>query len=193
MRWKVFLEGYLFSTINCDGTFEVDTKKMDIDAFIQGESPKKRKDITFIRIGVLHANSPRKIEMQKDSDGRLIAIPPRLNGLRIKEQSFRQFTEQYEWNYILYNKADEDHKDEDDGKDDEDDSDVVNKDNTASSPTTSNKKRKYNAVMGIITPGDDDMKANLDMVKSYPYLSQAPGGEDGNDPMNPSIKRSMCG
>jgi len=41
MKWKVFLEEYLFSTINCDGTFEVDTKKMDIDAFIQGESPKK--------------------------------------------------------------------------------------------------------------------------------------------------------
>jgi hypothetical protein len=27
MKWKVFLEGYLFSTINCDGMFEVDTKK----------------------------------------------------------------------------------------------------------------------------------------------------------------------
>jgi hypothetical protein len=124
MKWKVFLEGYLFSTINCDGTFEVDTKKMDIHAFIQGEPPKKRKDITFIRIGVLHANSPRKIEMQKDSNGRLIVIPPRLNGLRIKQQSFRQFTEQYKWNYILDNNADEDQKDEDDGEDDEDDSDV---------------------------------------------------------------------
>jgi len=47
MKWKVFLEGYLFSTINCDcdGTFEVDRKKMDIDAFIQGESSNKRKDI----------------------------------------------------------------------------------------------------------------------------------------------------
>jgi hypothetical protein len=56
MKWKVFLEGYLFSMIGCDGTFEVDTKKMDIDAFIQGESPKKRNDITFIRIGVVHAN-----------------------------------------------------------------------------------------------------------------------------------------
>ena len=93
MKWKVFLEGYLFSTINCDGMFEVDTKKMDIHAFIQGEPPKKRKDITFIRIGVLHANSPRKIEMQKDSNGRLIVIPPRLNGLRIKQQSFKQLTE----------------------------------------------------------------------------------------------------
>ena len=37
MKWKVFLEGYLFSTINsdCNGTFEVERKKMDIDAFIQ--------------------------------------------------------------------------------------------------------------------------------------------------------------
>ena len=78
MKWKVFLEGYLFSTINCDcdGTFEVDRKKMDIDAFIQGESSNKRKDIAFIRIGVLHAKSPRKIEMQKDSDGRMIVTPP---------------------------------------------------------------------------------------------------------------------
>jgi hypothetical protein len=58
MKWKVFLEGYLFSTINCDcdGTFEVDRKKMDIDAFIQGESSNKRKDIAFIRIGVLQKN-----------------------------------------------------------------------------------------------------------------------------------------
>ncbi len=40
-------------------------KKMDIDAFIQGESPNKRKEIIFIQIGILHANSPRIIEMQK--------------------------------------------------------------------------------------------------------------------------------
>ncbi len=88
---KVYIEGYLFSTINCDtdGTFEVDRKKMDIDAFIQGESSNKRKDIAFILIGVLHAKSPRKIEMQKDSDGLMIITPPRLNGLWIKQQSFR--------------------------------------------------------------------------------------------------------
>ena len=74
---------------------------------------------------------------------------------------------------IFDNNADEDHKDEDDGEDDEDGSDVDSKDNTTSSPATSNQKRKYNAVMvmGIITPGDDDMKANLNMAKSYPYLS----------------------
>ena len=38
---------------------------------------------------------PKTIEMQKDSDGRLIVTAPRLNELRIKQQLFRQFTEQY--------------------------------------------------------------------------------------------------
>ena len=74
------------------------------------------------------------------------------------------------WSIISGN-ADEDHKDEDDGEDNEDDGDVDNEVNATSSPTTSNKKCKYNAVMGIITPGDDDKNANLNMAKSYPYLS----------------------
>jgi len=122
-----------------------------------------------------------------------------LNGLRIKQQSFRQCVEQSKWNYLL-EKEDEDLKDEDDGEDDEDDSedneddsDVDSEDNATSSPTTSNKKRKYNAVQGIILPGDDDMKANSNMAKSYPYLSRALGGEEGFDPTNPSVKRSMRG
>jgi Mg-chelatase subunit ChlI len=178
LKWKVFLEGYLFSTINCDchgdGTFEVDRKKMDIDAFIQGESSNKRKDIAFIRIGVLHANSPRKIEMQKGSDDLMIVTPPRLNGLRIKQQSFRQCVEQSKWNYLLEKEDEDGEDDEDDSEDDEDDSDVDSEENATSSPTTSNKKRKYNAVQGIITPGEDEnMKANSNTAKSYPYLSRA--------------------
>jgi len=159
MKWRLFFEGHRFTTINCDCTFEVDVKKVDLNAFIEGESPKHRENVNFIRIGVLHAKSPRKIEMQKDSDGLMIVTPPRLNGLWIKQQSFRQCVEQSKWNYLL-EKEEEDHKDEDDGEDDEDDIDVDSEDNATSSPTTSNKKRKYNAVMGIITPGDDDMKAN---------------------------------
>jgi hypothetical protein len=109
MKWKVFLEGYLFSTINCDcdGTFEVDIKKMDVDAFIQGESSNKRKDIAFIRIGVLHAKSPRKIEMQKDSDGRMITTPPRLNGLQLRQHSFWSLMDSFVWNYVLDNGLDE--------------------------------------------------------------------------------------
>jgi hypothetical protein len=74
MKWRLILEGHCFTTINCDGTFEVDVKKVDLYAFIQGESAKHKENVHFIRIGVHTANSPRIIEMQKDSDGRLIAI-----------------------------------------------------------------------------------------------------------------------
>jgi hypothetical protein len=55
--------------------------------------------------------------------------------------------EQSKWNYLL-EKEEEDHKDENDDEDDEDSSDVYSEDNATSSPTASNKKRKYNAVMG---------------------------------------------
>jgi hypothetical protein len=191
MKWKVFLEGYLFSTINCDcdGTFEVDRKKMDIDAFIQGESSNKRKDIAFIRIGVLHAKSPRKIEMQKDSDGRMIVTPPRLNGLRIKQQSFRQCVEQSKWNYFLDNASEEgndDRVEDDDEDDDNKDDDDDDENGTSSQYESKNKKPKYNA------PGDDDDSMdNFDMAKSYPHLARALGGEDGFDPTNPSVRRSM--
>jgi hypothetical protein len=76
------------------GTVEIDTKKLDINACMNGLPPKHREQVYFIQIGVNADLSPKTIEMQKDSDGRLIVIPPRLNGLRIKQQSFRQFTEQ---------------------------------------------------------------------------------------------------
>ena len=203
LKWKVFLEGYLFSTINCDcdGTFEVDRKKMDIDAFIQGESANKRKDIAFIRNGVLHAKSPRKIEMQKDSDGLMIVTPPQLNGLRIKQQSFRQCVEQSKWNYLLEKKEeggkdddDKDNNDEDDDKGDDDDSDD-NDEVNARSPSPSNKKRKYNT----ITPGvDDDMaksdmaKAKSEMAKPYPHLVQALGGEKMDSIQQTHPFKSQC-
>jgi hypothetical protein len=118
MKWKVFLEGHRFTTINCDRTFEVDEKKVDLNALMKGKPPKHRMKVNFIRIGVLHANSPRKIEMQKGSDGLMIVTPPRLNGLRIKQQSFRQCVEQSKWNYLL-------EKEDEDGEDDEDDSEGV--------------------------------------------------------------------
>ena len=141
MKWKVFLEGYLFTTINCDGTFEVDTKKMDIDAFIQGESPNKRKDIIFIGIGVLHANSHRKIEMQKDSDGQMIITPPPwLNGLWIKQQSFRQRLEQSKWNYLLKKEEEGGKDDDDDNIDNEDNDDDTDDDDEINASSTTNKQ-----------------------------------------------------
>jgi hypothetical protein len=90
MKLKLFLEGQLFTTINCDGTMEVEEKKVDLNAFMKGEPPKHRGRVYFIWIGILHANSPRKIEMQKDSDGRMITTPPRLGGLHLKQTIFRR-------------------------------------------------------------------------------------------------------
>ena len=40
MKLKLFLEGQLFTTINCDGTMEVEEKKVDLNAFMKGEPPK---------------------------------------------------------------------------------------------------------------------------------------------------------
>ena len=50
MKWRLFLEGHWFTTINCDCTFEVDVKKVDLNAFIKGESPKHREKVNFILV-----------------------------------------------------------------------------------------------------------------------------------------------
>jgi len=86
-KWKLFLEGHRFAKTNCMGTVEIDTKKIDINACINGVSPKHREQVYFIRIGIINDYSPRKIEMQKDSDGRIIITPPQLNGLQLRQRS----------------------------------------------------------------------------------------------------------
>ena len=53
-KLRLFLEGHRFTTINCDGTFEVDLKKIDLNAYIQGESPKHREPSIFIRCRRIH-------------------------------------------------------------------------------------------------------------------------------------------
>jgi len=63
-KWKLFLEGHRFAKTNCMGTVEIDTKKLDLNACINGVSPKRREQVYFILIGFLAANSPRKIEIQ---------------------------------------------------------------------------------------------------------------------------------
>ena len=119
LKWKLFLEGHRFLTINCMGTMEVSSKKFDLNAYVNGTNPtKNREKCHFIRIGVNTDLSPKKIEMQKYSDGRLIVTPPRLNGLRINQQSFRKLMEPFVWNYILEKDLDE----EDDSSINEDDS-----------------------------------------------------------------------
>jgi hypothetical protein len=77
------------------GTVEIDIKKLDLNACINGVSPKHRVNSHFIWIGILHHNSPRKIEEQIDQDGRLITTPPRVNGIGIKTQSFRRIADPF--------------------------------------------------------------------------------------------------
>ena len=140
LQWKKFLEGHHFITSSSIGSFEVDTKIIDLHAFMHGTKLiKDRVKIHMIRIGILDDNSPRNIELQKyRSYGRMIITPPQLNGLRIKQQSFRYFMEQLKWNYLLEDDANKDYEDEDDDEADEDISNVDNEDNTIS-PTTSYK------------------------------------------------------
>ncbi len=194
LHWKRFLKGHRFTTSNGNGTFKVDTKKLDLTAFINGTPKLCKEQCHLIQIGIVNNYSPRKIEMQKHSDGRMIVNPPRLNCIRIKQQSFRQCMEQFKWVFFLEeededNEDDDDEDQEDEDDKDDDDSNVDDKDN-ASSPTMSKQKLKCNAVM--VTPGDDDAtKSESDMAESYPHLSRALGGEDGFDPANPSVQKSM--
>ena len=93
--------GHRFATCNSIVQFEVDKKKIDLNASINEVPPVCRVNCNFIRIGILAVHSPCKIEMQKYSDGRIIVTLPRLNGLRITQQSFRKCMEQYKWNHTL--------------------------------------------------------------------------------------------
>ena len=125
----------------------------------------------------------------------MIVTPPRLNGFRIKQQSFKQCVEQFKWNYELEKEEDNDIDADDEDKkavvdkdDDDDDIYTDDDDDNVSSTTMSNKKRKYD----IITSSDDGEMSKSDMAKLYPHLSQAlGGGDDGFDPTDPSVRRSM--
>ena len=111
LKWKVFLKGHRFLTVNCMGTMEVSSKKLDLNAYVNGaKPPKNREQCHFIRIGILHHNSPRKIEEQMGQDGQLITTPPRLNGIGIKTQSFGRIADPFIWNFILEMDMDEEDK-----------------------------------------------------------------------------------
>ncbi len=137
---------------------------MDIDAFIQGEPPKKRKDIAFIRIGVLKASAHRKVEMQKDPhDDRMITTPPRFSGLCLQQSSFRRLIEPILWNYILEKDLDEE------------DESSINKDDSVlslrKSPTSLPPLTAVSA-MAITTPVRASSLNNNDMSKLSQSISR---------------------
>ena len=194
-RLKMFLDGHRCCE-SADGTvvsFEVATKKIDLNAFILGSAPKHRVTVHVIRIGRMTDRSPQKIEWQKHGDGRMNTTPPRLIGLRLQQQSFRKVIDPFSWKYFIDNRLDTEEGDSDDDsssieKDEMSiEADDDNDENGTSSPNKSKSKKPNNNVLG----DNDDSLDNLDMAKSYPHLARALGGEDGFDPTNPSVLKSM--
>jgi hypothetical protein len=62
-RWKMFLDGHHFYSSNGTGSFEVDTKRLDIDAFILGTSAKHRVRVHVIQFGVSTDCRPLLLEL----------------------------------------------------------------------------------------------------------------------------------
>ena len=104
--WSKFLRGHRFASDDCE--IELTSKMVDLDAYIDGTPPSrlKRKKFYVVRIGNKTERSPNKIEEQMGQDGRLITTPPRLNGIGIKQQSFRRIMYPFIWNFILENSMD---------------------------------------------------------------------------------------
>jgi hypothetical protein len=48
VNWKLFIKGHRFATTNCMGLFEVDAKTVDLNAFMNGMSPKQRVRSHFV-------------------------------------------------------------------------------------------------------------------------------------------------
>jgi len=61
LKWNLFVEGHQFATTNCMGTFEVDAKKLDLNACINGVSPKHRlKRVTSFGLAFCISILPEK-------------------------------------------------------------------------------------------------------------------------------------
>jgi len=190
--WRKFLGGHRFVADDCP--IELDIKKIDLDAYIDGTTPSRLKQKKFyvIRIGIKTEESPNRIEDQRGRDGRLITAPPRMNLHRITQQSFRIIVDQYLWQYTI---------DNDDGDEDKDISTASSRpqpDCTSGSPPAAsadevantppaNKKRKLNEVLSLT----DAMPDDNDVRQLYPHLCRALGLDDGFDPTDSSVRKSM--
>ncbi len=75
-RWKMFIKGHHVYTSKSTSSFQMDTKKLDINACILEVSAKHRVKVHVIQIGVSTDLTPPTNEMQKYSDGQLIVTPP---------------------------------------------------------------------------------------------------------------------
>ena len=115
-------------------------------------------------------------------DGRLITTPPQLNGIGIKTQSFRRIVEPFIWNYLVEN--DMDSKDESLSSSSSllTTTPTITSSSSLHPPAPANKKRKFNeGTSNEVVSSNDD----------YPHLSRALGEEDGFNPTDPTIQKTM--
>ena len=127
--------------------------------------------------------------MQKDSDGRMITTPPRLNGLRLRQHSFWSLMDPFVWNYVLDNGLDEVKEVEDLSSDDNE--------SVVSSPeilVNSEVSAPSSVAGSIITPVKSVTPVDNHTSTMYPHLSQALGDENGYFyPADPAVKKSIRG
>ena len=64
VQWEHFIEGHRFNTSNGMGTFEVDTKKLDLHAFING-TPKQKLVRMPLHLAFLQLILPEKSRCRK--------------------------------------------------------------------------------------------------------------------------------
>ncbi len=77
----------------------------------------KRLAFYVLQIGVLDEVSPQKFEWQINEQHELITASPRINSLRMEQQSFQKLVKPFRWNYIVENILDDDDDDDDDNDD----------------------------------------------------------------------------
>ncbi len=172
---------------DCIGTFEIDSKTIDLNSFINGVSPEHRVRGNFVWIGILIVDSPRKIEMQRYSDGRMKSTPPRLNGLHLRQHSFWKLTDPIVWNYVVDNGLEQGNEVEDSSNEDDESVVVVSSPSEVSPPSSS--------VAGAsITPVKSATPVDKNISTKYPHLSRALGDDNGHfDPADPSVQTSLQG
>ena len=109
--WRKFLGRHRLAVDDC--VIKLEQKKIDIDAIINGTAPSHSNSGGFyvVRIGIKTEESPNRIEDQRGRDGQLITAPPRMNLLRITQQSFQIIVDQYLWQYTINNDDGDEDKD----------------------------------------------------------------------------------
>jgi hypothetical protein len=110
-----------------------------------------------------------------------------MNGIKIKQQSFRKCMDPFVWNYVVDNGLEQGNEMEDSSSEDDESVVVVSSPSKVSPPSSS--------VAGAsITPVKSATPVDNNISTTYPHLSQALGDDNGYfDPVDPSVQTSLQG